>query len=61
MDINRIRHKFWVVKGRCQANGVFTLAVTDTDTETDTDKMGLQPIYICIGVCVGQSEQFCIL
>ena len=33
--------------------GVFTLG--------DTDKMGLQPIYICVGVGVGQYEQFCIL
>ena len=34
---------------------MFTLA------DTDTDKMGLQPISICVGVYVGQSEQFCIL
>ena len=42
-------------------NGVFALP----DTDTDTNKMGLQPIYICVGVSVcvgvGQCEQFCIL
>ena len=30
--------------------GVFTLA--DTDTDIDTDKMGLQPLCICVGACV---------
>ena len=40
-------------------NGVFTLV--DTDTDTETDKIGLQPICICDGVCGGQSEQFCTL
>ena len=41
----------------CEGNyfyGVFTLP----DTDTDTDKMGLQPICTCVGVCVcvGQYE-----
>ena len=43
-------------------NGVF--ALPDNDTDTDTNKMGLQPIYICVGVSVcvgvGQCEPFCI-
>ena len=52
-----IRHcLFKSVVSAVQASyGVFTLA------DTDTKKMGLQPICICVGVCVIQSEQFCIL
>ena len=37
---------------QCNRYGVFTVP------DTDNDKMGLQPNYICVCVCVGQYEHF---